>query len=88
MIAGKDGKDGVNKRDLPNEEFKDFLQSYDETMWQRPEDEEKDKPAEGKTALNNGITDEIKEEVEEGSDASDEEDNKPDSPGADSMTGS
>lgn len=88
-MVGKDNKDGVNKRDLPNEEFKDFLQSYDETMWQRPEDEEQEKTVtEGKNALKNAITDEIKEEEQEGSDASDEEDDKPDSPGADSMTGS
>jgi len=31
--------DVVNKRELPNAEFQDFLMTYDESMWQRPEED-------------------------------------------------
>jgi len=31
--------DVVNKRELPNSEFQDFLMTYDESMWQRPEED-------------------------------------------------
>jgi len=30
---GKDKQDGVNKREIPNSEYQDFLQTYDDTMW-------------------------------------------------------
>ena len=39
---GKDKQgagDGVKKSELPPEEFKDFLSTYDDTMWQHPDDE-------------------------------------------------
>ena len=42
-ILGADKKgDVVNKRELPNAEFQDFLSTYDETFWQRPEEEKKE----------------------------------------------
>ncbi len=68
---------------MPPEEFKDFLSTYDETMWQYPDDEKEIAPK--KNPLDNAITDEIKEEEREGSDESDDEDEKrPPSPGASS----
>lgn len=41
MNSGQDKKGGDigNKRELPNSEFQDFLLTYDETMWQHPEEE-------------------------------------------------
>ena len=53
-MSGHDKKGGdlVNKRELPNSEFQDFLQTYDETMWQRPE-EENSKQEEDKRLENN-----------------------------------
>ena len=85
--------DGVNKRELPNSEFPDFLTTYDETAWQRNQDEEEKKAQElkPKTSLENAIIDGIKEEEGEGSGDSDDEadkTNKLDSPGASSMAGS
>ena len=64
-IAGNLGKDkqerdGTNKRELPNSEFQDFLSVYDETMWQKVEEEKK--APEPKNTLDTTITDEIKEE--------------------------
>ena len=56
----KQEKDGANKRELPNHEFQDFLSVYDETMWQKVEEEKK--APEPKNALDSTITDEIKEE--------------------------
>ena len=73
----------MKKGELPPEEFRDFSQTYDETMWQHP-DEEKEVQSK-KNPLDNTITDEIKEEEQEGSDDSDGEDGKkPPSPGAES----
>lgn len=67
----------VNKRELPNSEFHDFLATYDETMWQRPEEEKKVE----EKVLDTGITDEIKEEEELSELSEDEADkDKPDSP--------
>jgi len=63
--------DVVNKRELPNHEFQDFLSTYDETMWQRPEEEKQEEEA--PKHLDNTITDEIKEEEGEGSELSDDE---------------
>ena len=56
----KQEKDGTNKRELPNHEFQDFLSVYDETMWQKAEEEKK--APEPKNTLDTTITDEIKEE--------------------------
>ena len=82
----------MNKRELPNSEFQDFLQTYDETMWQSKEEEEKKAAdiAAPKTTLEAGFIDGIKEEEGEGSGDSDEEvdKTKQDSPGASSMGGS
>ena len=67
----KEARDGTNKRELPNHEFQDFLSVYDETMWQKAEEEKK--APEPKNTLDTTITDEIKEEDQEGSEASDDE---------------
>jgi len=69
----------VNKRELPNSEFHDFLATYDESMWQRPEEDKREE--ENAKTLDKGITDEIKEE-EELSELSDDDADKekPDSP--------
>ena len=85
--------DGVNKRELPNSEFCDFLQTYDETAWQRNQEEEEKKASElkPKSSLENAIINGIKEEEGEGSGDSDDEAEKTkveDSPVASDMAGS
>lgn len=72
LNAEKKG-DVVNKRELPNAEFQDFLSTYDETMWQRPEEEKKEDEANkmAEKTLTHEI--EIKEEEDEGSELSEDE---------------
>lgn len=74
-VGNKDGNaDGVNKRELPNSEFTDFLQTYDETVWQKKEEEKKkEDEIQGKTGIGAAIIDGIKEEEGEGSGDSDDE---------------
>ena len=71
---GKEKQDQTNKRELPNHEFQDFLSVYDDTMWQKIEEEKK--APEPKNTLDTTITDEIKEEDQEGSEASEDEEVK------------
>lgn len=73
-MLGQDKKgDVVNKRELPNAEFQDFLSTYDETMWQRPEEEKKEDEANKLTEPTLTHEIEIKEEEDEGSELSEDE---------------
>lgn len=61
-----DDEEGTNRRDLPEDEFKDFLNTYEEEKWWV----EKEKPKINKTGLAGG-NEAIKEE-DEGSGSDDE----------------
>ena len=64
-------EDDVMRKDLPDEEFRDFLASYDETAWIEKEKQSSKKIMQADM----GITEEIKEEDEEkSSDGSDKDD--------------
>ena len=65
-----DDEEGTNRRDLPDDEFKDFLGTYEDVKWWI----EKKVPVKTKPTLVTG-NEEIKEE-DEGKEGSDSEENK------------
>ena len=66
-----DDEEGTNRRDLPDDEFKDFLGTYEDVKWWI----EKKMPVKTKPNLTARETEEIKEE-DEGKEGSDSEENK------------
>jgi hypothetical protein len=65
-------EDETMRRELPEDEFKDFLSYYDDTAYHQ---EEKKQPLKKPAFVDTGITDEIKEEDEDkDSENSDEND--------------
>ena len=68
-----DDEEGTNRRDLPDDEFKDFLNTYEDSKWWM----EKAAPSKQQSALATAQNEEIKEEDEEkGSDSEEQKSNK------------
>ena len=68
-----DDEEGTNRRDLPDDEFKDFLNTYEDSKWWI----EKAAPNKQQSALATTQNEEIKEEDEEkGSDSEEQKSNK------------